>query len=276
MQIGERWAYREPPHTPGKPAIPVEVLKFGPKWSRKAHVRWLAGEFPGLDQWVTRDRLIAPWDEIDAVLADEVRYAAVCAASRDAFDIIDLRAAWLTFHAYPRDDAIDLGFFDPRDSGVIVLDDLETICQEFGLDQAFFFANPVAYLDRAGAYVGPWAVALPLAQRVAAVYPDLVLANIGEQEQRLEEDATQSTELPGSSAWAAHLHREQQVFALARAWCGADAGARFDEIEALRAEVARLRRLIDEAARRLVDGGHPRVADRLRNEAGIPPRRRLL
>ena len=79
MQVGEQWAYREPPNTPGKAAIVAEVLQFGPPKSNKVRIRLLAGEYPGLDIWASKKRLLVPWDEVDAYLDDERRYEAAAA-----------------------------------------------------------------------------------------------------------------------------------------------------------------------------------------------------
>lgn len=76
MRIGEQWAYREPPHTPGKACTPVEVLQFGPPKRQKVRIRLLAGEYPGLDLWVPLGRLLVPWEHVDAYLDDERRYEA--------------------------------------------------------------------------------------------------------------------------------------------------------------------------------------------------------
>jgi hypothetical protein len=52
VEVGQRYAYREPPVTWLKPLLPVEVLKLGPTpRSGKVRVRWLGGEWEGLDVW---------------------------------------------------------------------------------------------------------------------------------------------------------------------------------------------------------------------------------
>src|SRR5690348_11402244 len=127
MQIGERWAYREPPQTPGKAAIPVDVLQLGPPRRQVARVRFLAGAYPGLDQWVAKKRLLAPWAEIEAFLKDEVRFAAVCAASVDVVDPTAEHAAAIVFGCYPVPNAIVTGC-TRTDCGVLTIDDLDAAC----------------------------------------------------------------------------------------------------------------------------------------------------
>jgi hypothetical protein len=50
MEVGEIWAYRDKPRTPGTPVQPVEVLQLGPPRSPKGvRIRWIEGEYAGLD-----------------------------------------------------------------------------------------------------------------------------------------------------------------------------------------------------------------------------------
>jgi len=53
MNVGKVWGYRDKPYTKGEPFSPVEVLQLGPTRSRKVHVRFLDGEYRGLDMWVS-------------------------------------------------------------------------------------------------------------------------------------------------------------------------------------------------------------------------------
>lgn len=52
---------------------PVEVVKEGPPRSNKVRVRRLDDEYEGLEEWVPKVRLVAPWDEVEALLEDERR-----------------------------------------------------------------------------------------------------------------------------------------------------------------------------------------------------------
>lgn len=62
------------------PAIPVEILQLGPETSKhKLRVRYLGGEYQGLDEWVPKIRLVTPWENHDAWWSDEQNYAAAAA-----------------------------------------------------------------------------------------------------------------------------------------------------------------------------------------------------
>jgi gluconate kinase len=47
--VGQRFAYREHAYTPGDPLHPVEMVKEGPPRSNKVRIRWLEGEYEGLE-----------------------------------------------------------------------------------------------------------------------------------------------------------------------------------------------------------------------------------
>ena len=133
MLIGETWAYREKPHTEGWPVPPVEIFQFGPPRSNKVRIRYLDGDYPGLDQWVPRIRLRTPWSEVDAWLRDERCRRLVVDASIEAWDSVECWAAWEVIYLYPRPDGILLGF--GRAEGAIVeIGDLAVVSQDLDLD----------------------------------------------------------------------------------------------------------------------------------------------
>jgi hypothetical protein len=59
------------------------------------------------------------------------------------------------------------------------------------------------------------------------------------------------------------LREEAPIFALIRQWCGQESVEEFEQIQALRAEVGRLRKLVESTATWLRDAGHPQKAARL-------------
>jgi hypothetical protein len=96
------FAYRERPRAPGDPVRPVEVVREGPPRSHKARVRRLDGEYEGLEEWVPKARLVAPWDEAERLLEDERRMLAVLEASGGALGTVPHGAAELVFLRCPR------------------------------------------------------------------------------------------------------------------------------------------------------------------------------
>lgn len=76
-QPGEHWGYRIKTDL-AEPLQEVEVLQFGPKVAgQRVHIRYLDGEYPGLDEWVPLRRLVVLWDEAAALMADERRMRAI-------------------------------------------------------------------------------------------------------------------------------------------------------------------------------------------------------
>ena len=80
-RVGRRFAYRERAHTPGDPVRPVQVVKEGPPRSQKVRIRWLDGEYEGMEEWVPQIRLVVPWEQAEALLEDERRMFAALDAS---------------------------------------------------------------------------------------------------------------------------------------------------------------------------------------------------
>ena len=90
--VGRRFAYRERARSPGEPVRPVEVVREGPPRSNKAKVRRLDGEYEGLEEWIPKVRLIAPWEEVEALLEDERRMFEALDASGDVYDTVPYKA----------------------------------------------------------------------------------------------------------------------------------------------------------------------------------------
>ncbi len=110
LQIGDRWAYREKPNRHGHPVWQAEIIQFGPPKTNKVRVRFLDGEYPGLDMWVPRVRLCVPWIEAGAWLRDEERTIAAWEASPFDEDSVEWWAATEIFGAYPGPNAIMMGW----------------------------------------------------------------------------------------------------------------------------------------------------------------------
>ena len=174
MEIGEEWGYREHPYTDGEPLIRVELLQFGPKRSQKVRIRYLEGEYHGLDVWVPRVRLRVLWDDADDWLDDERRWMMVRECSLEAAGSVDHRAALDVINSYPYPD--DLYLEDSRNKGAILeVANIERVCSTLQIERSELESTPVTFVDRHGNLIAPWSVALQIAKRVASTYPDRVL-----------------------------------------------------------------------------------------------------
>ncbi len=274
MDVGETWCYRERINDAACPLVPAEILQFGPPRSHKVRVRMHGGEYPGLDMWVPKVRLPVPWSEADAWLRDEALYGAAREASRDAVGSVEHEAAITAISVHPMPDGILIGYHE-GEGAIVEVADLAAVADDLGLDAGALLSEPLAFVDRHGVFVAPWAVARRIAMRVAERHAHLVLAKVDREERELREGAVHGRHVDLSrreqiyippERCAERLRNEEPVFELVRAWCGVEAVEKFDEIAALRTEVARLRALIDDTVERLSGQGFEREARRLRKK----------
>ena len=80
---GARFACRSPAKAFGEPVREVEVVRRGPHRSISVRVRWLDGEYAGLEEWVPTLRLLAPSEEVDGFLRGTCTMAARSLPVRD-------------------------------------------------------------------------------------------------------------------------------------------------------------------------------------------------
>jgi len=99
--VGRHFAYRERARSPGEPVRPVEVVKEGPSRSNKAKVRWLNGEYEGLEEWIPKVRLVAPWEEAEALLEDERRMFEALDATGEVYGTVPYKAVRTVFFSLP-------------------------------------------------------------------------------------------------------------------------------------------------------------------------------
>jgi hypothetical protein len=57
------------------------VVKEGSPRPQKVQIRWLDGEYEGMEEWVPQIQLVAPWEQAEALLEDERRMFAALDAS---------------------------------------------------------------------------------------------------------------------------------------------------------------------------------------------------
>jgi len=132
---GERFAYRERAHTPGDPVRPVALVKEGPPRSQKVKVRWLDGEYEGLEEWVPKVRLVSPWGEVEALLDDERRMFAALEASGDVYGTTIYKAVETVFFAIPQEAEAEVLFgMKAIERELLSIDDLDVAAARLGLD----------------------------------------------------------------------------------------------------------------------------------------------
>jgi hypothetical protein len=121
-KVGKLFAYREHIRAYGELVRPVEVIKEGPPSSTKVRVRWLDGEYKGLEEWVPNIRLLSRWDEAEAILEDERRMLAAVSASEDhGNDDVKWEAVEKVFGTLSR-------VSDPSEELILVITPLRRTC----------------------------------------------------------------------------------------------------------------------------------------------------
>ena len=215
-------------------------------------------------------RLIVPWGEAEGFLRDERAMMLATDVSDADCEGAEYEAAEMVFDAYRTLGRVDPGY-GWRERGTVRVPELDAVASSLGLDAESLRDEPFAFIDRFGEYVGTWTVALRLARRIATTHPDHVLDALVAYERRMEDSVTQADPLDTlPPEWhAARLRESQPMFDLVREWCGREAATRFDELEALRGEIAHLRVVIERAAKELEWAGHRHAARKLRRECDL-------
>jgi hypothetical protein len=147
--VGNRFAYRERVRAYGEPVRPVEVTREGPPRSNKARVRWLDGEYEGLEEWVPKIRLLAPWKEAEDFLEDERRMLAAVEVSEDACDEVTWKAADEVFGTMSRisdpSEEVILGY-KAIEEDLLVIQNLDAATRRLGLDKEEMLGEPYAFV----------------------------------------------------------------------------------------------------------------------------------
>jgi hypothetical protein len=273
--VGRRFAYRERARSPGEPVRPVEVVKEGPPRSNKAKVRRLDGEYEGLEEWVPKGRLIAPWEEVEALLEDERRMFGALDATGDVYDTLPYKAVRTVFFALPPGEGGDDVFFGHKviESELLNIEDLDAVERRLGLPAQELLAEPHSYVDRYGEYKAPFEVAVKVAKHCCRTFTQDILRYV-----QAEEDALKEAVVSGYYTFPDRRYRswrdkdgfeilrtraeewlaeQKPIFALIREWCGEGAVDEFRQVLELREEVDRLRDLLTDTVRWLRDAGHP-------------------
>jgi hypothetical protein len=276
---GRRYAYRERAHTPGDPVRPVELVKEGPPRSQKAKVRWLDGEYEGLEEWVPKVRLVAPWDEKEALLENERRMFAALEVSGDVYGTTMYRAVETVFFAIPQELGAEVWFgMKAIERELLSIDDLDAAAARLGLDAEGLLSEPHSYVDRFGEYKAPFGVAVKVAKHCCEMFSREVLRHLRAEEEELRQELVCGNLDVSRSWWTdnaayrgrteARLEELGPIFALVREWCGQEATEEFREVIALRQEVDRLQGIVKDLARWLRNSGHPQKAALVLKELG--------
>lgn len=291
VEPGKHYGYRKQRYAIGKPLRPVLVTKLGPPKSYKCRVRWLDGEYEGLDEWVRTDTLLCPWESADAFIEDEVRLARVVEASAHAYKTTE----WLAVREvlWKVETPFELSEW-VRHEGLVMIEDFPANIADCGFDPAELVAEPLAFIDRHGTYHGSFSTALRIAQRLCKQHPERIITDLKLDIQAYKKAAKTGwyASPHGGRGWDISLgHAQKQVeehleiLKIVSPWCGHEFAEKFDVIAGLQEEVARLRLLLtetldwmrdtaEEQKLRWLKAKYTKVYQELNGEAPPSPKRR--
>ncbi|MFJ9083847.1 hypothetical protein ACIRL3_15600 [Streptomyces sp. NPDC102384] len=276
MEAGERWAYRVAPHY-GR-VDEVEVVKIGTQRPLRIKVRFVAEEAEGREEWVPSARLRVRWRDKDAWLVREERWNELIKDSPDGDDPA-FQAVTLLFDEHLAGEVMSFGF-NSRERGLFYVDDVPALAALLDVPDDFFRSDPRTFTGDDGVLVAPWPTTVQVAARLAATQADRLVPVLDEQERKARHEAIHGCYYPGRGKNPG-THISPEICAetdrgskpgrdLLRRWCGTDAVETFEELKALRDEVLRIGKLMEQAIDCLRQSGQTKAADRFERDLGIP------
>lgn len=266
---GERWAYR---HHSVESVVCVEILKLGSSRPPRVLVKFEDDEFEGRQEWVPPGRLKVPWVDVEGWLERERRWAALREASGAFRESSEDRALSMLFDYLPDWDLARLLY--NTNAGILEIPNVEALAADLELDRELLVGDPVSFVEDGSLFV-PLSVTLLVAERLARRYADGVL----QKNETAERKAREQNRWGWMSGRDHHISAEicaevdeqfRPARELVRRWCGAESQDQYDELAALRIEVARLGKLVERAIGAVRAAGDDRTAAALERELGIP------
>jgi hypothetical protein len=273
MELGERWAHRAAPHT--GPVSEVEVLKVGTQRPLRVKVRFVEEEAEGREEWVAPARLRVPWKQRDQWLAGKERWAQLTQDGPEQ-ECAEFLAASTVFEEYPLEGIVSMGW-NLRERGVLYVHDVPALAALLDVPEGFFHADPRTFTDD-GTLTAPWPTTLATARLIAKLHAEALVVTLARHEEQAQRDAMYGRHYRGRGKGTyidpeicAEVDREHKPGRdLLRAWCGAEAVDHLAELTALRTEVIRIGKLMEQAIQTLRQSGQPNAAEHLERQLGVP------
>jgi hypothetical protein len=275
MQSGERWAYRAAPYD--GPVSEVEVLKEGTQRPLRVKVRFVAEEDEGREKWVPPARLRVLWEQKTAWLEQQQRWAELISDGPLQEDV-DFVAAILVFDTCPLQGVAWIGW-NWRKRGVLFVRDVPAFAALLGVPEEFFTSDPRSFTDD-GTVTAPWPTALAAARLTARAHAEFLVSELASCEELERQRAIYGQHYRGrgknpgtyiDAEICAEVDREfQPARDLVRQWVGAEVVESRVELQALRVEVVRIGKLMEEAIQALRSSGHQALATQFEARLGVP------
>lgn len=267
MEIGEIWAYRDGTDTRGGTLVRVEIVYLDhPRRPGCVHVRLLDGEDAGVQEWASRDQLPVTWAEVERVRRDDELLKAAIKNSEHAHGTVAIEAAKHVFNAVKATGLFRFRATKPG-TGVLEVADPVKAAEWLGWDEAELGDGADGFRDRHGTYIAAWPMTMRIAARIAVRRPDDVLGTVLHRVAEVRDEHENATY--GRHRTSRKLERWEAVARVLHEWCGKDATDRYDELEALRAEVERLGSVVESAIAALRRKGHHAIAATIARDLGV-------
>ena len=159
----------------------------------------------------------------------------------------------------------------------LAVKDMQQFASIAGMSVENLTSHGSTFDDPERGFIIPWPVALLAAESLAQRQPDAVADAVDRDEREFQQEAIHGHHYGGRSGeWDVPPERViayddeygKPVRELLRAWCGAKAVSRLDELRALRVEIKRVGQIAEQAIRSLRDHGFPGEAEDLMNTLG--------
>jgi len=255
IEVGEKYGYRKKRYDIGQPLRPVLVTKIGPPKSSKFRIRWLEGEYEGLEEWVRRDVLLCPWEKADAFVTEEVQRSQAVAVSQHAYKTDEWIAVREVF--YDIDGPFQMAEW-VRHHGLIAIEGFPATVDDYGLTPDELLGEPHAFVTEDGTYFATFTTALRIAQRLCEKQPTRIITNMKRQLQADRNAAASGwyRSPHGGPGWEISLETAQKsseesarILNIVSAWCGTHYADHYDHVTELQAESTRIRHLLSDTLR---------------------------
>ena len=256
FRAGELWAYRKNTSL-GHPAERVELLLLAPRGRpRKVKVRYVEGEFEGLEEFVPAPQLRCPWHEWKKVERDERREAGLMdsVSVHDPLERVVVDAANEVLHASGEPLFVE-GVRGYTRLGREERSALTRLAARSNLNIDDWTRSP-SFTDRRGELYLPDEKLVTLAVAFAKVEPESVVLHLDNEEQTYLHEGYRY----GERYCHDELLRQRPAWTLARCWAATAEGR-----DPLREELARMNRLLYQALAALDEAGGTRTAARIRS-----------
>lgn len=250
IEVGKLYGIRE-----GRASLrdrPIHKVKVIAKLEdkKRPRVRYLEGEWEGLEEFVRTVQFVAKWTDVKRVLRDETSMETLRVANAEFTNDV----VW---------EAISAVIFSTGEHTMVPMEspnrieiptfDIERIEERFNLE-ALRSSHRAAFVDREGILHLPFEAAESMAKHIAQREPDAILLYI----QQHEDEMLTAGYQPGMRHRHNMLREHQPAYALARQWAGFQG-----EAELLTRENERLRGILIQTAWTLKQNGAEAEARRL-------------